>query len=60
MKISHNGLTTFPYGESSLIVYRGNKEIFHTSSRRCNTENETLEFLNELPDLLECLFNGGK
>lgn len=50
-----NGYSAVLYGESSMCVYNGRKNVLHTDSRNVNTEAEVMKMLEEMPEFLEAL-----
>ena len=52
-----NGYYGCLYGESSMSIYKGNKEVLHTGFRNINTPDELYEQLSEMPSFMEMLAN---
>lgn len=50
-----NGYYGCLYGESSMSIFLGNKEVLYTGSRNINTPDELYNILSETPDFLEML-----
>ena len=48
-----NGYYGKLYGKSSLSIYRGDKEVFHTVFRSINTTYELYELLTEIPTFMK-------
>lgn len=52
-----NGYYGCLYGESSMSIFKGDKEVLHTGFRNINTADELYEILSGMPDFAEMLAN---
>ena len=52
-----NGYYGCLYGESSMSIFKDNKEVLHTGFRNINTPDELYEILSEMPSFTEKLAN---
>lgn len=50
-----NGYYGELYGASSLVIFKGSQEVFHTGFRTINTKEELYEMLEEFPRFMELL-----
>jgi hypothetical protein len=56
LTVKHLGYTARLYGTSSMSICDGTgKEILHTSSRDCNTEEEVMKVLEIFDETMESL-----
>lgn len=51
-----NGYYGKLYGKSSMSIYWGNKEVFHTGFRTINTPEELYKELSEMASFMEMLY----
>lgn len=52
-----NGYCGCLYGNSSMSIFKDNKEVLHTGFRNINTPDELYEQLSEMPSFMEMLAN---
>ena len=52
-----NGYYGCLYGESSMSIFKDNKEVLHTGFRNINTPDDLYEILSEMPSFTEKLAN---
>lgn len=50
-----NGYYGCLYGKSSMAIYKGEREVLHTSSRNINTPDELFELLSEMPEMMNSI-----
>lgn len=50
-----NGFKAVLYGKSSMIIYKGDREVLHTGFRNVNTKEEVMECLETMPEFEEKL-----
>lgn len=56
LTVKHLGYTARLYGASSMSICDGTgREILHTSSRACNTEEEVLKVLGSIDETMKSL-----
>ena len=47
-----NGYSATLYGDTSLSIDYGGREVLHTGSRNVETEDEVMNLLEHMPDLM--------